>query len=94
MSLKSTSLIGRCTSMGRRLASFSGPAASPTISTRKGTAAPAGAISATPFITSKTPASVEITASGTATRLTCNEADRERALGRGMGHEGSASQVA
>jgi hypothetical protein len=37
---------------------------------------------------------VEITASGTATRLTCNEADRERALGRGMGHEGSASQVA
>ncbi len=79
MSVASISVMLRWTVTGTWLASFRGPVSSPTISTRNGggskVTSPNFAIIVNAFITSKMPLSVETTASGIATRLTCSGFD-------------------
>jgi hypothetical protein len=68
MSLASMSSIDRCTSTATPLATFIGPADSPTMSVRNGELG--CPTKANPFSTSKIPNSVDTAASGRATRLT------------------------
>jgi hypothetical protein len=73
--------------IGRPLANGIGPVVSPTMSIRNGGSAggPISPISEAPFITSWIPASVESTASGKATMLTCSDSDPAWAARRAMG---------